>query len=108
MATISRANPYVTLINVFTAAPERQQELIDLPAEATTSVIRRQPGYHSANLHRGLDGTHVVNYAQWRSRADFEAMLRAPLAQHHLQAADAIAQAAPVLYEVAFIDEVEA
>ena len=108
MTTISRDNPCITLVNVFTVAPERQQELLDLLEEATTSVMRYQPGYRSANLHRGLDGTHIVNYAQWRSRADFEAMLRDPIAQQHMQAALAIAQAAPVLYEVAFTDEVAA
>ncbi len=108
MTTISRNNPYVTLVNVFTVAPEQQQELLDLLEEATTSVMRRQPGYHSANLHRGLDGIHVVNYAQWRSRADFEAMLGDPVAQQHMQAAYAMAQVAPVLYEVAFTDEVDA
>jgi len=108
MTLISRDKPCITLINVFTVAPERQAELIQLLEEATTTVIRHQPGYISANLHRGLDGTHVTNYAQWRSQADLEAMRHDPAAQTYMQAASAVAQFAPVLYEVAFTDEVDA
>lgn len=106
MTTISADKACVTLVNVFTVAPERQQALLDLLIEATQAVMRRQPGYLSANIHRGLDGTRVVNYAQWRSRADFEAMLANPECQAHLRAAGQMAEAAPYLYEVIATDAV--
>jgi quinol monooxygenase YgiN len=73
MTTISTEKNLVTLINVFTVAPENQQRLIDLLVEATQGTMRNQPGYISANIHKSLDGTRVTNYAQWRSQADFEA-----------------------------------
>ena len=104
MATISPDNPVVTLINVFTVEPAQQQRLVDLLVEATEEVMRHLPGYVSANIHRGLDGRHVANYAQWRRREDFEAMLRDPLAQSHMQAAARLAAFAPQLYEVVFSD----
>jgi quinol monooxygenase YgiN len=104
VATISLDNPVVTLINVFTVEPEQQQRLVDVLVEATEEVMRHLPGYVSANIHRGLDGRHVANYAQWRRRQDFEAMLRNPLAQTHLQAAARLATFAPQLYEVVFSD----
>lgn len=44
--------------------------------EATEGVMSKQAGYVSANIHSGLDGPTVANYAQWRSREHFEAMLR--------------------------------
>jgi hypothetical protein len=48
----------------------------------------------------------VVNYAQWRREADFEAMLRDPAAQAHLQAAGELATSfEPHLYQVVFTDE---
>ena len=75
MVTISKDNDVVTLINVFTVAPEDQQRLVDVLVDATQSVMRKQPGFISANIHRSLDGTRVTNYAQWRSREAFEAML---------------------------------
>lgn len=99
--TISPDQSVVTLINVFTVRPEDQAELVRLLDEATEQVMRHLPGFVSANIHRGLDGTRVANYAQWRSRADFEAMLRDPRAAPHMRAAAALATYEPGLYEVA-------
>ena len=53
------------------------------------------PGFVSANIHKSLDGTHVVNYGQWRSKEDFEAMLNNPEAAPHMKAAGAIAKFEP-------------
>ena len=101
MATISKDNDVVTLINVFTVAPEDQQRLVDVLVDATQSVMRKQPGFISANIHRGVEGTRVANYAQWASREHFEAMLRNPTAQTHMRAAAALVEKfEPHLYEV--------
>lgn len=105
MTTIETGRDIATLVNVFTVEPERQQELLDVLIEATEQVISKMPGFISANFHRSLDGTRVVNYAQWRSRDDLETMLRHPDARPHLEAASAIATAEPHLYDVVHIDE---
>lgn len=84
MTEIARGRDLVTLINVFTVAPENQQRLVDLLVEATDAVIKRLTGFISANIHHGIDGTKVVNYVLWRRREDFEAMLRDPAAMPHL------------------------
>ncbi|HZF59692.1 MAG TPA: antibiotic biosynthesis monooxygenase family protein [Rubrobacter sp.] len=106
MATISTEQDVVTLVNVFTVAPEDQQRLVDLLVEATETTMNMVPGYISANIHRSLDGTRVVNYAQWRSRMDFEAMLNNPEAAPHMREAAQIAERfEPHLYEVSFVDE---
>ncbi len=108
MTTISTQQDVVTLINVFTVAPEDQRRLLDLLVEATESVMNRLPGFVSANLHTSIDGTKVTNYAQWRSREDFEAMLQNPEAMMHMREAGQIAERfEPHLYEVAFVDEVD-
>src|SRR5262249_30407728 len=52
---------HATLINVFTVAPERQRELVDLLIDATEQVIQHVPGFISANIHASIDGTRVVN-----------------------------------------------
>jgi len=101
MTIITTDQPVVTLINSFTVAPELQDDLVRLLVEATEQVMRHRPGFVSANIHRGLEGTRVANYAQWRSREDFEAMLRDPAAQMHMREAAAIASFDPLLYEVA-------
>ena len=106
-STIDRAAPVVTLLNVFEVEPERQGALIDLLDRATEQVISRLPGFVSANLHRGLDGTKVANYAQWESVEAFEAMLAEPDARPHLDEAAAMATAAPALYEVVSVHRPE-
>ena len=107
MVTIAKDNDVVTLINVFTVAPEDQQRLVDVLVEATQAVMRKQPGFVSANIHKSLDGTRVANYAQWRSKEAFEAMLRDREAAEHMGEAARIAERfEPHLYEVSFVDEV--
>jgi quinol monooxygenase YgiN len=76
---IAKDQPVVTLINVFTVQPADQQRLVEVLVEATEETMRHLPGFVSANIHRSLDGTRVTNYAQWRSAADFRAMLGNPL-----------------------------
>jgi quinol monooxygenase YgiN len=70
---------------------------------ATEKVIKDLPGFVSANIHRGLDGRHVVNYAQWESREAMDAMLAHPATQQHLRDAAALAKFEPNLYEVASV-----
>jgi len=107
MVTIAKNNDVVTLINVFTVAPEDQQRLVEVLIEATQAVMRKQPGFVSANIHRSLDGTRVANYAQWRSREAVEAMLQYQEAADHMGEAASVAENfEPHLYEVTFVDEV--
>ena len=98
--TIAIDQDVATLINVFTVTRMTQQPLVDLLTEATEQVMRHRPGFISANIHASLDGTRVVNYAQWRSRDDFLAMLDDPTAREHMNAAGSVATAEPRLYEV--------
>ncbi len=108
MTTISTEQDVLTLVNVFSVAPEDQQHLLDVLVEATEGVMNKLPGFVSANLHKSLDGTKVTNYAQWRTREDFEAMLKHPDAGVHMrEAARIAAKFEPYLYEVAFVDEAD-
>ncbi len=61
----------VVLLNVFTVAPEEADRLL----EAWTSdaaFMKRQPGFISAQLHRGVRGSAFMNYAEWESMSDFK------------------------------------
>ncbi len=92
MTTISRDNKVVTLINVFTVEPAKQQQLVDLLVHATGTAMRHAPGFVTANIHRSLDGTKVVNYARWRGAEDFEAVQKNPAAKPHMEQAAALAK----------------
>lgn len=101
---ISKENKVVTLVNVFTVKPERQQELVDLLVEATEKTMKNIPGFVSANIHKSLDGVKVVNYAQWESKEAFENMLQNPEAKVHMGKAASIATSfEPHLYEVSSV-----
>ena len=100
---ISRENNLVTLINVFETTPEQQQALIDQWVRFT-EVARTEPGYVGTALHKSTDGTRVINYAHWRTQADFDAFLKrhgADFAQFRQNAP----RMDPHTYEVVWLDE---
>ena len=90
----------VTLINVFRVDPANQQQLVELWQYATEEAIRHQSGFVSASIHRSLDGTKVINYAQWESREAFAGMFGNPRASAHLARLAEIGTPDPVLCEV--------
>ena len=100
MATIDKDRPLATLINVFTVEPANQQRLVDVLVDATEHTMKQMPGFISASIHKSLDGKRVVNYAQWRSRADFQAMTQNERARPHMNAAAKLATFEPILCEV--------
>ncbi|HYV00299.1 MAG TPA: antibiotic biosynthesis monooxygenase family protein [Pyrinomonadaceae bacterium] len=100
MVTISKGNQVVTLVNVFTVDPENQQRLVDMLVEATEQTMKGLVGFVSASIHKSLDGVRVANYAQWRSREDFEAMLKNPEATAHMKPIMELAKFDAHLYEL--------
>ena len=74
MTTI--AKDCVTVIHVFSVEPAKQQQLIDLLCELNEKTVRHFPGFISSNIHKSLDGTRVAIYAQWRSVAEFQNMVK--------------------------------
>jgi len=100
MSTIDKNADLMTLVNVFTVKPENQEKLVTLLTEATEQVMRSLPGFISANIHRSHDGRKVVNYAQWKSGDDFQAMKKNPDAQKHMKAVADLAEVDPIVCEV--------
>jgi len=100
---IIRANTsVVTQINVFTVpTPDRQQPLIDFLSEAA-KVASEVPGWLSASLHRSLDGTRVVNYAQSSDPDAARRVIEHLRARGLLEANKSFGTAHPGLYEVAW------
>ena len=101
MPKIIAGNGIVTQVNVFTALPNQQQALIDLLVEAA-NWARPTPGWMSASLHRSLDGTRVVNYAQCRDMASWEAVMARLRDGNFFERNMALGTAAPGLYEVVY------
>lgn len=101
MTTIQTNDGVVTQINVFTVAPEKQQQLIDLLCEAAV-FASGLPGWISASIHRSLDGTKVVNYAQSKDLESAQAIIAALREAGWLDRNKALGEAHPGLYEVVF------
>jgi heme-degrading monooxygenase HmoA len=100
---ISQAGDLITLINVFETAPTQQQELIDQWIRFVEEV-KGEPGLIGAALHRSTDGTRVINYAQWRSEADWASFVRKYREQFAARAPLAV-RADPHLYEVVYLSD---
>lgn len=64
----------ITLINVFSVTPEKQQSAADKVAEIYTTIVSQQPGFIAAKIHKSLDGTRVTAVARWESEAALDAM----------------------------------
>ncbi|GCE51434.1 heme-degrading monooxygenase HmoA [Thermosporothrix hazakensis] len=71
-------NKPITLINVFSVRPGKQQELLDHVSEFSERVAKKMPGFISATFHASFDGSRVVNVAQWESTEAFYAFLDSP------------------------------
>jgi hypothetical protein len=100
MTSISVANNYLTLINIFKVDPSDQQKLIELLTLATGDSVRKIAGFISSSLHKSIDGTKVTMYAQWRSMEDYQNMRNNPVASPYLQQALVFASFEPGMYEV--------
>jgi quinol monooxygenase YgiN len=62
----------VMQINKFNVDPDEVDEFLKAFA-ATAEVLKRQPGYISAQLHRGIAGSCVfLNYEVWESSKHFK------------------------------------
>ena len=89
---------YVVLINTFTVEPSRAEELLQVLSQATQIGMSSRPGFVSANLHISNDRKHVANYAQWRSQADIDAMMKDPAAMKQMKEAGEIANSFDPIY----------
>jgi hypothetical protein len=72
--TIRADSGVVTLINVLAVDPENQQRRAAVLREGTDVLMSKLAGYISSSIHIGKDGRRVINYSQWRSVKDIEAM----------------------------------
>ena len=68
----------VILLNKFTVNPEDVDQFLKVFA-ATTEALKQQPGFISAQLHRGIAGSSTfINYAVWESAEHFKRAFNSP------------------------------
>lgn len=92
------ASPAV-LINLFTVEAQDVPSLLEA-WEADANFMKRQPGFISTQLHRGLGDSFVfLNYAIWESVEHFRNAFTHPDFQNGLAAYPASAVASPHLFQ---------
>jgi len=74
---ISPSRDDYTIIVVLGVDPENQKELFDTLAQPDEWLMT-VPGYRSHSILRGIDGTFIVNYAQWDNREVYDAFHNLP------------------------------
>lgn len=89
----------VILINKFNVRQEEVEAFMRAWAE-DAAFFKRQPGFISTQLHRGIGGSCVfVNYAVWESVAHFRRALGQPEFQEALKNYPPGAVGSPHLFE---------
>jgi len=77
MPTIAEDGTFTQVVQ-FEVESDKQETLIAAIVAEVERWVQRRPGFVSSTFHASLDGRHVLNYAQWRSEADFRAFTEDP------------------------------
>ena len=99
--TLDPSAGYVTIINTYNVEPERAEAVLNALVSATEETLRFVPGFVSANLHLSVDGTQVINYAQWQSREAVATAGADPKVAARIQEIAAMVNSfAPILFDL--------
>ena len=95
MPEIRPNSDVVTQITTVKMPADNQAEVLHL-MEQRAKFMRTQPGFVSVSLHRSEDGTHVVNYVQWKNREGRASVTRVPQEMAALRRVDPGSRALPL------------
>lgn len=74
----------IIVMNKFNVGPDEVDEFLNVFAK-TTETFKQQPGFISAQLHRGIAGSSTfVNYVVWESAAHFRQAFNRPEIQSNM------------------------
>jgi quinol monooxygenase YgiN len=90
---------YITHFAEFRMPAENQPRMIELAKENVIKAMEL-PGLISANFHRSLDGTRVINYGQWLDRESIENLKKRPGFGGESEYWEGVAENEHHLYEV--------
>jgi heme-degrading monooxygenase HmoA len=89
----------VVLVNIFTVEAQDAEALLKA-WEADANWMKKQPGFISTQLHKGIGESCVfLNYAVWQSVEDFRQAFTQPDFRKHFGAYPESAVASPHLFK---------
>ena len=71
-SSIEAQTKILTVINMLIPKPEEQDKVVSLLQKGMNDTMQHQPGFISANIHKSLDSSHVLVYAQWKDSASLQ------------------------------------
>lgn len=105
--TIRADTAVMTLINVFAVDPENQPRLVAVLREGTEGLMSKLAGYIASSIHVDKDGRRVINYSQWKSAKDVEAMRRNPDVGPYMKRVAALGTFEAIACEVSYVHHPE-
>ena len=104
MPEIRQNSGIVTQITTVKVPPNNQAEVLQLMAERAR-FMSTQRGFVSVSLHKSEDGSHLVNYVQWRDRENLKAAHHSPeFRKKWPRFGELIDDVEPCLYDVVEIE----
>lgn len=101
MPTITKDATLQTVITTFEVTPGTCQDLLEELQAACDGFVSKQPGFIGAAIHVNDAQTRVANYTQWKSREDFQAMLRSDEMRTYSRKFNDLSRGfEPVMYDV--------
>src|SRR6201987_3420187 len=101
---IREGNGLCTQIPTVKLPPDNQDEILKLMMERAR-FMATQPGFISVNLHRSKDGSHVLNYIQWRNAEQLAAAHHSPeFRKQWPHFGELVEEIDPCLYDVVYVE----
>ena len=101
MPTITKDAKLQTVITTFEVTPATCHDLLEELQSACTNFVSKQRGFIGAAIHVNDAQTRVANYTQWKTREDFQAMLRSTEMRTYSRKFNDLSRGfEPVLYDV--------
>ena len=104
MVTVIPNQNFQTVVTTYEVTPGTYLDLVEELRNAFESFIRHQPGFVGGAIHGNDAQTRIANYTQWKTREEFQDVLRTPeMRQMSRKFSDLSKRFGPVLYEVAHV-----
>lgn len=94
---------YIAHFAEFRLQPDKQPQMVELAKEHVGKAMEF-PGLISANFHRSIDGTRVINYGQWLDQQTIEELRKQPGFGSESPYWEGLAENEFHLYEVVFTE----
>jgi heme-degrading monooxygenase HmoA len=101
MLTITTDRSVQTVILTYDVTPGTFLDVLEKLTAAYHDFICKQPGFIASAIHVNDAQTRIASYSQWRSRDDFQAVLRSgEMRATNQELSDLSKSFVPVMYEV--------